>query len=122
MDPRNGELLAMAASRRMDLNRFWNYGTIYDQNNQFNPAISTPYEPGSVVKILTMAAALNSSTVTPNTTYLDTGSILIGESPSRTGINNRGAYKAWSVVYSTRLTFAWLPSLPKWAREPFTII
>ncbi len=78
MDPRNGELLAMASSRRMDLNQFWNYDVIYDKANQFNPAISTPYEPGSVTKILTMAAALDTATVTPNTTYLDTGSVLIG--------------------------------------------
>ncbi len=78
MDPRNGELLAMAASRRMDLNQFWNYNVIYDQSSEFNPAISKPYEPGSVTKILTMAAALDSSTVNPNTTYLDTGSVLIG--------------------------------------------
>ncbi|MDP2777923.1 MAG: penicillin-binding protein 2 [Anaerolineales bacterium] len=78
MDPRNGELLAIAAARRMDLNQFWNYGVIYDNASEFNPAISKPYEPGSVTKILTMAAALDSSTVTPNSTYLDTGSILIG--------------------------------------------
>lgn len=78
MDPRNGELLAIAATRRMDLNQFWNYGVIYDNASEFNPAISKPYEPGSVTKILTMAAALDSPTVTPNTTYLDNGSILIG--------------------------------------------
>lgn len=78
MDPRNGELLAMAASRRMDLNQFWNYNVIYDQSGEFDPAISKPYEPGSVMKILTMAAALDSGTVTPSTSYLDTGSILIG--------------------------------------------
>ncbi|MDP1779257.1 MAG: penicillin-binding transpeptidase domain-containing protein, partial [Anaerolineales bacterium] len=65
MDPRNGELLAIAASRRMDLNQFWNYGVIFDQASEFNPAISKPYEPGSVSKILTMAAALDSGTVTP---------------------------------------------------------
>jgi len=78
MDPRNGELLAMAATPRMDLNQFWNYGTIYKNATDFNPAISKPYEPGSVTKILTMAAALDSGTVTPGTTYLDTGSILVG--------------------------------------------
>src|SRR3970040_2573971 len=70
MDPRNGELLAIAASRRMDLNQFWNYGVIFDQASEFNPAISKPYEPGSVSKILTMAAALDSGTVTPATSYL----------------------------------------------------
>ena len=37
-----------------------------------------PYEPGSGIKILTMAAALDSGTVVPETTYLDTGSILVG--------------------------------------------
>ncbi|MDO8753018.1 MAG: penicillin-binding protein 2 [Anaerolineales bacterium] len=78
MDPRNGELLAIAASRRMDLNQFWNYGVVYDNASEFNPAISKPYEPGSVTKILSMAAALDSGTVTPATTYLDTGSILVG--------------------------------------------
>jgi cell division protein FtsI/penicillin-binding protein 2 len=78
MDPRNGEILAVASSRRMDLNKFWNYNAIYSNATQFNPAISLPYEPGSVLKIFTMAAALDSGAVTPGTTYLDTGSILIG--------------------------------------------
>jgi cell division protein FtsI/penicillin-binding protein 2 len=78
MDPRNGELLAMAVTPRMDLNQFWNYGTIYNNASEFNRAISMPYEPGSVIKILTMATALDSGTVSPSTTYLDTGSILVG--------------------------------------------
>jgi cell division protein FtsI/penicillin-binding protein 2 len=78
MDPRNGELLAMAVTPRMDLNQFWNYGSIYSNASEFNRAISYPYEPGSVFKILTMAAALDSGSVTPGTTYLDTGSILVG--------------------------------------------
>jgi cell division protein FtsI/penicillin-binding protein 2 len=78
MDPRNGELLAVAASQRMDLNKFWDYNSIYNNATDFNPAISKTYEPGSVLKVLTMAAALDSGTVTPNTTYLDTGSVLIG--------------------------------------------
>ena len=78
MDPRNGELLAMASTPRMDLNQFWEYGTVYDNASDYNRAISMPYEPGSVVKILTMAAVLDSGTVTPGTTYLDTGSILVG--------------------------------------------
>ncbi|MCC7118500.1 MAG: penicillin-binding protein 2 [Anaerolineales bacterium] len=78
MDPRNGEIFAMATSTRMDLNQFWNYGSIYNTASDFNPPISTPYEPGSVIKILTMAAALDSGAAVPGTTYLDTGSILVG--------------------------------------------
>ena len=78
MDPRNGEILAMASTPRMDLNQFWNYSSIYHNASEYNLAVSTPYEPGSVSKILTMAAALYNSTVTPATTFLDTGSFLIG--------------------------------------------
>ena len=78
MDPRNGEILAMASTPRMDLNQFWNYSSVYQNASEYNLAVSTPYEPGSVLKILTMAAALDNNTVTPNTTFLDTGSILIG--------------------------------------------
>lgn len=78
MDPRNGEILAMATTPRMELNEFWNYEYIYDSGSEYNRAISQPYEPGSVFKILTMAAALDSGLVRPDTTYLDTGSILVG--------------------------------------------
>ncbi|MCK6567856.1 MAG: hypothetical protein DCC59_09135 [Chloroflexi bacterium] len=78
MNPRTGELYAMAVAQRMNLNNFWNYGAVYSNATEFNPAISMTYEPGSVMKILTMAAALDSGTVTPETTYLDTGSILVG--------------------------------------------
>ncbi|GAB1469488.1 penicillin-binding protein 2 [Chloroflexota bacterium] len=78
MDPQSGEMLAIATSRRMDLNQFWNYNQIYDNATDFDPTIAKAYEPGSVSKILTMAAALDSGTVRPDTTYLDTGSILIG--------------------------------------------
>jgi cell division protein FtsI/penicillin-binding protein 2 len=36
------------------------------------------YEAGSVVKVLTMAAALDTGTVRPDTTFIDTGSIEVG--------------------------------------------
>ena len=78
MDPRTGEILAMATSPRMDLNQFWNYPYIYDESYEFNPAISMQYEPGSVFKILTMASALDMGTVAPNTLFNDTGSIEVG--------------------------------------------
>jgi cell division protein FtsI/penicillin-binding protein 2 len=80
MDPRSGEILAMAVNLRMDLNRLSNYGAIYE-HSEFNPAISTPYEPGSVFKVLTMAAALDNGTVTPGTLFNDTGVIVVGEVP-----------------------------------------
>jgi cell division protein FtsI/penicillin-binding protein 2 len=78
MDPRNGDILALASSPRMDLNDFTNYGVIYSNASEFNRSVSMPYEPGSVLKVLTMAAALDSGTVVPSTPFLDTGEIQAG--------------------------------------------
>jgi cell division protein FtsI/penicillin-binding protein 2 len=78
MDPRNGGILALASSPRMDLNEFWNYGSIYTNASEFDRAVGMPYEPGSVIKVLTMAAALDSGTVVSSTPFLDTGAILVG--------------------------------------------
>lgn len=78
MDPRNGEILAMASTPQMNLNNFGNYTETYNYASEFNRAVSQQYEPGSVLKILTMAAALDSGVVAPNTTYLDTGYYEIG--------------------------------------------
>lgn len=78
MDPRNGEILAMATDKRMDLNKYWEFGNIYTNDLAFDRATETIYEPGSVFKVLTMAAALDSGAVTPDTTFIDHGVIEIG--------------------------------------------
>ena len=78
MDPRNGEILAMASTPRMDLNNYNNYFSLYDDGSQYNPSIGMAYEPGSVLKVLTMAAALDTGTVRPETTFIDTGAIEVG--------------------------------------------
>jgi cell division protein FtsI/penicillin-binding protein 2 len=78
MDPRNGEILAMAATPRMNLNDYGNYFSLYDNGSQYNRSIGMAYEPGSVLKVLTMAAALDSGTVRPDTPFLDTGTIQVG--------------------------------------------
>ena len=78
MDPRSGDILAMASTPQMDLNNFSQYGTIYKNASEFDRAVSMQYEPGSVFKVLTMAAAIDSGAVTPGTSYLDTGFYEIG--------------------------------------------
>lgn len=80
MNPSNGELLAMASSPRADINHYWDeeYSDIINNlENVFNYGIKS-YEPGSVVKVLTMAAALDAGVVEPDTEFIDEGEIEIG--------------------------------------------
>jgi cell division protein FtsI/penicillin-binding protein 2 len=49
-----------------------------DEEQFFNPAVSEAYEPGSVFKIITMAAALDTGIVGRYTTYYDQGQIFVG--------------------------------------------
>ena len=78
MDPQNGEIFAMASTPRLNLDNYSQYSQIFNSASEYNRAINMPYEPGSVFKILTMAAALDTGTVTPETTYTDTGIFPIG--------------------------------------------
>jgi cell division protein FtsI/penicillin-binding protein 2 len=74
MDPRTGAILAMASEPCFSPDKF--YET--DESLLLNPIVSQQYEPGSVMKIVTMAAALDSGTVTPNSTYQDNGVLEVG--------------------------------------------
>jgi len=75
MNPRNGDILAMASSPTFDPN---NFITIEDPSLLRNPAISELYEPGSVMKVLTVAGALEKGVITPDWTYNDQGRLDIG--------------------------------------------
>ena len=70
MNPRNGDILAMANYPSFDPNAYFD---VDDPNLQRNPAIGEQYEPGSVLKVLTIAAALDNGTIAPQSTYIDQG-------------------------------------------------
>jgi cell division protein FtsI/penicillin-binding protein 2 len=78
MNPENGEIYAMSSTPHLDLNEFWKLGEVYPPEIPFNRGVSQAFEPGSVFKIFTMAAALNADKVTPETKFNDTGSINVG--------------------------------------------
>ncbi|MEI8131028.1 MAG: penicillin-binding protein 2 [Leptolinea sp.] len=78
MNPKTGEILAMASTPNLNLNEYWNYGDVFPDPTPYNRAVGQTYEPGSVFKVLTMAAAIDAGAVTPDTPFLDTGEVLIG--------------------------------------------
>ncbi len=76
INPETGGILAMCGSPDFDPN---NYGEVEEASTYINPATFYIYEPGSIFKAITMAAALDQGAVTPTTTYDDTGSVEIGK-------------------------------------------
>lgn len=74
MEPSTASILAMAGYPGYDPNRFAE-APVEVLGNQ---CISDHYEPGSVFKVLTVAAALDAGVVSPTSTYQDTGQIVVG--------------------------------------------
>ncbi len=109
MHPQTGEILAMATSPRVDPNNLETYGEFEATGRPFNMAIGV-YEPGSVFKVLTMAAALDSGAVTPETEYIDTGSIIVGGREIRNW--NQGAWGLQNMQgclqHSLNVCLAWI--------------
>mgnify|MGYP001571674994 CR=1 FL=1 len=69
-EPATGKILAMGSFPNFDPNNYSKSNIA----NFLNPAVQAVYEPGSVFKLITMAAGIDSGKITPDTTYTDTGS------------------------------------------------
>ena len=74
MDPYTGEVYAEASYPSYDANQ---YATVAasDPGRFVDPVISQVFEPGSVFKLFTVVAGLESGTVTPTTRFNDTGTL-----------------------------------------------
>jgi cell division protein FtsI/penicillin-binding protein 2 len=73
-DPRTGKILAMGSAPSFDPN---DYGESHISRFP-NPLVQEIYEPGSVMKVITMAAALDAGAITPQTTFNDSGQLKLG--------------------------------------------
>jgi len=69
-NPKTGAVLAIANFPDFNPNE---YNKVEDPKSFSNIAMVGNYEPGSVFKPITMAAAINEEKVTPETTYIDEG-------------------------------------------------
>jgi cell division protein FtsI/penicillin-binding protein 2 len=74
LQPDTGAVLAMASYPAYDPNQF----DRVDTTLYTDPAVSIIYEPGSVFKVVTIAAALDSGVITPQTILVDNGAIEVG--------------------------------------------
>ena len=74
LNPKTGAILAMCGAPTFDPNAYGDVESLAVYNNQ--PTFDA-YEPGSVMKPLVMAGALDAGSVTPNTIYNDTASVTI---------------------------------------------
>jgi len=75
MDPKTGAVLALAAYPSADLNA---YRDPANQERYKNTAVSAQYEPGSVFKIVTLAAGLDAGAIAPHTVFDDEAVIYVG--------------------------------------------
>lgn len=73
MEPSTGRILAMATYPTFNPN----YYNEYPLESLSNPNIGSVYEPGSVFKVITMAAGIDAGLVSPSSTYTDTGEVKI---------------------------------------------
>lgn len=78
IDPHSGEIIALAEWPAYDANEYYKV----DDLSVFQVgAVQRAFEPGSVFKPFTMAAALNEGDITPETTYFDPGVLEISGWP-----------------------------------------
>ena len=78
MEPQSGAILAMCSWPDYNPN---NYNDVQDIKIYNNPVVFDQYEPGSIFKVITMAAGLDQGKVTPETTYNDQGQVEISGWP-----------------------------------------
>ena len=74
MDPRTGAIVAWADYPTFDANRFGQSDPAYFTD----PIVSSLYEPGSVMKVVTLSGGLDSGAITPTFTFNETGAISVG--------------------------------------------
>lgn len=96
IEPQTGKILAMCGAPDFEPSAYNEVASIDTFNNQ---AIFSAYEPGSIFKTVTIAAALDAGAITPTTTFEDTGSVMVDGWPKPIG-NAEG--KVYGVASMTR--------------------
>jgi len=78
IDPVSGKIIVLAHFPNFNPNQYQEYAMVDNLEIFRNKATRDFFEPGSVFKSMTMAAALNEELITPATQYIDEGYVKIG--------------------------------------------
>lgn len=76
MQPKTGAILGMATYPTFDPNYYF---AISDPRVQVNPIVSDLFEPGSILKPIIMATAIEKGLVKPDTTMVDSGPVKVAD-------------------------------------------
>lgn len=92
---RSGRILALGNSPTFDPNRY----SAFPVAAYLNPAVETVYEPGSIFKVVTLAAGLDLGAITRETTFTDTGSLTLnGKTITNAGKKTYGKVSMADVI------------------------
>lgn len=116
LDPKTGVVLAIASFPNFDPNIF---NEVEDVGVFRNQAISEAYEPGSVFKTITMAAALDAEAVTADTIYEDTGSVGIDRFVIRNAENKVYGQRTMTQVLEESINTGAIFAQKKTGRQKF---
>lgn len=100
IDPNTGKVKAMANYPTFDPG---NYQNVSDPKVFENAAVANPIEPGSTMKILTTAAALNQGVIQPDTTFYDPAHWLV-DGFNITDIEEDGGARQQSIASTLNLS------------------
>lgn len=93
--PSTGDILALCTMPTYDANA---YAKSEEPSIFVDAAIAQEYEPGSVMKTMTLSAAVDRGLITPETTYEDKGSVQIGKYTIRNAENKTYGVKTMNQV------------------------
>lgn len=116
LDPSTGKVLAMCGAPDFDPNR---YRETQDLDIFNNPAIFKAYEPGSIFKPITIAAALDSGAVSPSTTFEDTGSLQIDKFTIKNSDGTANGLQTMTQVLEKSLNTGVIFAMRKTGRSTF---
>ena len=114
-DPRTGAILAMANRPKFNPNHY----SKYPLEHFINSNIQNSFEPGSSFKAITMAAALDSGAVSPQSSYFDSGEVKVGSSTVRNYDLKSNGYQTMTQVLEKSINTGAVFAMRQTGRDKF---